>query len=215
MSKPLKWSLAVVLCLIWMPITSAFSDWIGGTFLNAPNINGINELGALFTGIITACFLSLGYMPLILLNTKSFKGVKTYGATPTSSIGGLKNWLLNLFSDKAKSELAVDYSPTNDDDQLYEQALIEIENNIKVKSIWARAFASSDNEEDAERLYITLRVNRLKEEHTIKARVLDQNGAIAEQHASPTDLAEEDAEWLGRPIRASLYMKQRKISEKN
>ena len=161
MSKPLKWSLAVVLCLIWMPITSAFSDWIGGTFLNAPNINGINELGALFTGIITACFLSLGYMPLILLYAKRFKGVKTYGATPTSSIGGLKNWLLNLFSDKAKSELAVDYSPTNDDDQFYEQALIEIENDTTVKSMWAKALAMSEDSEGAKRLYIRYRVGQL------------------------------------------------------
>ena len=160
MSKPLKWSLAVVLCLIWVPITSAFSDWIGGTFLNE------GEAGALFTGIITACFLSLGYLPLIRLYAKRSIGIKNYGATPASSVGGLKNWLLSLSSDKAESELAFDDSPTNDDDQLYEQALVEIENNTKVKSLWARAFASSDNKEDAERLYITLRVDRLREEHT-------------------------------------------------
>jgi len=53
-----------------------------------------------------------------------------------------------------------------DEDSLYEQAINELENNTKVKSLWAKAFAKSEgNEEKAKALYIQYRVDNLNKIH--------------------------------------------------
>ena len=53
-----------------------------------------------------------------------------------------------------------------DEDALYEQAMNEIENDTKVKSLWAKAFAHSEgNEEKTKALYIQYRVENLKKIH--------------------------------------------------
>jgi len=50
-----------------------------------------------------------------------------------------------------------------DEDALYEQAMDEIENDTKVKSLWAKSFANSEgNDERAKALYIHYRVDYLK-----------------------------------------------------
>ena len=53
-----------------------------------------------------------------------------------------------------------------DEDALYEQAMNEIENDTKVKSLWAKAFANSEgNEEKAKALYIQYRVENSKRKY--------------------------------------------------
>jgi len=50
-----------------------------------------------------------------------------------------------------------------DEDALYEEAMSEIENDTKVKSLWAKAFAKSEgNKEKTKALYIQYRVENLK-----------------------------------------------------
>ena len=77
---------------------------------------------------------------------------------------------------------------------IWEAAAEEYDNNRNA-GIWAMAFAESDgNEDKAKALYLKTR---------------------AEQLGQPSaGLAVEDVEWLVEPIKASLYMKQRRISEK-
>ena len=52
----------------------------------------------------------------------------------------------------------------SDDDKFYEQALNELENDTKIKSTWARAYANSEDEDSAKRLYIRNRVEQLQGE---------------------------------------------------
>jgi len=52
-----------------------------------------------------------------------------------------------------------------DEDAIYEKVMIEIEENNKVKSTWAKALAQSEGDRDkAEALYINLRFEKLKKE---------------------------------------------------
>jgi uncharacterized membrane protein YhaH (DUF805 family) len=49
-----------------------------------------------------------------------------------------------------------------DEDSIYEQVMLEIEEDRKVKSTWAKAFAQSDGDENkAQAMYITFRVNEI------------------------------------------------------
>ena len=52
------------------------------------------------------------------------------------------------------------------EDKFYEQALDELEGDNKVRSVWAKAFALSDDENGAKRLYIRYRVAELQGEQT-------------------------------------------------
>ena len=53
------------------------------------------------------------------------------------------------------------------EDEIYEQVMIEIEENNKVKSTWAKALAQSDGDDKkAQSLYIKLRVEFLVQEET-------------------------------------------------
>ena len=64
-----------------------------------------------------------------------------------------------------------------DEDALYEQAMNEIENDTKVKSLWAKAFAHSEgNEEKTKALYIQYRVENLKKIHeeTLQKKIREE-----------------------------------------
>ncbi len=50
----------------------------------------------------------------------------------------------------------------SEQDEFYEQAFDELENDNRVKSIWAKAYAMSSDEESAKRLYIKFRVEQLE-----------------------------------------------------
>jgi hypothetical protein len=50
------------------------------------------------------------------------------------------------------------------DDRFYERAFDELDSDSRVSVIWAKAFALSQNEEDAKRLYINYRVEQLKKQ---------------------------------------------------
>ena len=77
---------------------------------------------------------------------------------------------------------------------IWEMASEEYDNNRNT-GIWAMAFAESEgNEDKAKALYLKTRAEQL--------------GQLS------AGIAVEDAEWLVEPIKASLYMKQRRISEK-
>jgi len=53
-----------------------------------------------------------------------------------------------------------------DEDALYEHSMSEIENDTQIKSLWAKAFANSEgNEEKTKALYIQYRVENLKKIH--------------------------------------------------
>jgi len=68
-----------------------------------------------------------------------------------------------------------------DEDTLYEQAMNEIENDTKVKSLWAKAFANSDgNEEKAKALYIQYRVDDFKRKDEEKQTNI-KDGKLREQ----------------------------------
>lgn len=56
---------------------------------------------------------------------------------------------------------------SSDEDKIYEQVMIEIEKDNKVKGTWAKALAQCDgNKDKAQSLYIQLRVEKIKNEQT-------------------------------------------------
>ena len=66
-------------------------------------------------------------------------------------------------------------SDINEDD-IYEQVMIEIENNKKVKSTWAKALSKSNGDKNkAEALYIQLRVDIEIKQQIIKSEELKNN----------------------------------------
>ncbi len=91
-----------------------------------------------------------------------------------------------------------------DEDILYEQAMNEIENDIKVKALWAKAFANSDgNEEKAKALYIQYRVENLKK--NIKNTPINTSHNKIEASETPT---QEDLEWEKRYARMQQEVKE-------
>lgn len=61
-----------------------------------------------------------------------------------------------------------------DEDEIYEKVMLEIEEDNKVKSTWARALAQSDGDKDkAESLYIKLRFNEIKDGSIINDSLVD------------------------------------------
>jgi len=68
-----------------------------------------------------------------------------------------------------------EHDDNDDEDSLYEQAMDELENNTKVKPLWAKSFAKSEgNEEKAKALYIQYRVTDLKKIHKANHRKNEQ-----------------------------------------
>ena len=61
------------------------------------------------------------------------------------------------------------------EDDLYEQAWIEVENNTQVKRLWAKAFAQNDGDEDkAKAAYLKFRVSDLKKDALDKVDMENQ-----------------------------------------
>jgi hypothetical protein len=60
-------------------------------------------------------------------------------------------------------------NPILNEDEIYEKIMLEIEENKKVKSTWAKALAQSDGDDKkADSLYINLRVTQIKEEQQLE-----------------------------------------------
>ena len=54
------------------------------------------------------------------------------------------------------------------EDEIYEKIMIEIENDKKIKSTWAKSFAQSNGDENkANALYINLRIEEIKKSQNI------------------------------------------------
>ena len=61
-----------------------------------------------------------------------------------------------------------------DEDEIYEKVMLEIEEDNKVKSTWARALAQSEGDRNkAESLYIKLRFNEIKDDSIINDSLVD------------------------------------------
>lgn len=78
----------------------------------------------------------------------------------------------------ATSQTQVEYQNVDlvDEDAIYEQVMLEIEEDKKVKSTWAKALAGSDGDKNkAEALYIKLRVQNIKKDLLEKLKNKEKN----------------------------------------
>lgn len=76
------------------------------------------------------------------------------------------------FDDSYFSKLKEEKFNYLNEDEIYEQALTEIEEDKKVKSTWAKALAQSEgNKDKAESLYINMRVHDIKIEKSNKKKL--------------------------------------------
>lgn len=76
---------------------------------------------------------------------------------------------LNIDTEIVKNEIeptSIEPNKQLHEDEIYEKVMIEIEDNHKVKSTWAKALAqSAGNKDKAEALYINLRVEDILKKH--------------------------------------------------
>lgn len=115
------------------------------------------------------------------------------------------------------------YSSTNEsqqnsielnEDEIYEKVMIEIEEDKKVKSTWAKALAQSDgNKDKAISKYINMRVQKFKSENTNQNNNLknDVNNIIKSNKSSESNNCEE--KLINFLKKENLIVKE-KISEK-
>lgn len=100
-------------------------------------------------------FIPLG-LPMIIvgfIESKDKKQVKNI-PSPQNSTSNFKSE--NVYKSTQSTE-------SSNDDALYEQAMTEIEEDTKVRGIWAKALANSDGNIDrAKSMYIQMRVQSLK-----------------------------------------------------
>lgn len=72
-------------------------------------------------------------------------------------------------------------NPILNEDKIYEKIMLEIEEDKKVKSTWAKALAQSDgNKDKAESLYINMRFEELKYEQSYHKKELNLNEEVKE-----------------------------------
>ena len=90
------------------------------------------------------------------------------------------------------------------EDEIYEQVMIEIEENNKVKSTWAKALAQSDGDKNrAESIYIKLRVDFLvqerKEESEVERKKIKEQELLTEVDRLEPKKTEQEKlkeEWI-------------------
>ena len=108
------------------------------------------------------------------------------------------------------------YSDINED-EIYEQVMIEMEEDNKVKSTWAKALAQSDgNKDKAESLYIKLRVDSLVQE---KLEILEKERKKAEEASVMYEIIRKEREKREKEERdkenIKNYLNRKKINNFN
>ena len=137
-------------------------------------------IGGMIKGIVMVISLSLiGLLLFYVLNIIKkvlFKAKKT--VTPLSK--AVYNHSKDIVNDikpaineykekhsitKTENEMTQSLNSEINEDEIYEKIMIEIEQDNKVKSTWAKALSQSDgNKDKAESLYISMRFEEIKNE---------------------------------------------------
>lgn len=137
-------------------------------------------IGGMIKGAVMAISLSLiGLLLFYVLNIIKkvlFKAKKT--VTPLSK--AVYNHSKDIVNDikpaineykekhsitKTENEMTQSLNSEINEDEIYEKIMIEIEQDNKVKSTWAKALSQSDgNKDKAESLYISMRFEEIKNE---------------------------------------------------
>ena len=137
-------------------------------------------IGEMIKGVVMAISLSLiGLLLFYILNIIKkvlFKAKKT--VTPLSK--AVYNHSKDIVNDikpaineykekhsitKTVNEMTQSLNSEINEDEIYEKIMIEIEQDNKVKSTWAKALSQSDgNKDKAESLYISMRFEEIKNE---------------------------------------------------
>lgn len=106
---------------------------------------------------------------------------------------------IDNFDDNYFTNLKKDNPIALNEDELYEKVMIEIEEDKKVKSTWAKALAQGDGDKDkAESLYIKERVKKLKEENKI-------NKVEKKQHVIENNISSKENEWSDTSIKNNEF----------
>ena len=80
----------------------------------------------------------------------------------------------------------------SEQDEFYEQAFDELENDNRVKSIWAKAYAMSSDEESAKRLYIKFRVEQLEGKTSAKKSQSEPKSKTSKQSVDKNKTSHTD-----------------------
>lgn len=134
------------------------------------NSETVQDLEFAFGASMVSLFFSL-----VWINTLANR-IRDYGSSPWISLFALiplVNIILGFYYGlKKKHSSTNQHRQVNNnnesnlnEDEIYEKIMIEIEENKKVKSTWAKALVQGDGDRDkAEAIYIKLRIEMIKEE---------------------------------------------------
>jgi len=104
--------------------------------------------------------------------------------------------------------------PDPTDEMLYEFIAAELANSVVKQGLWTKALSDANwDESGAKSLYVKMRVQQLRTE---LLRELTQSQALPTDpvaEARAFGLSEAEIEYLGRPVKAVLYIEKQRISK--
>lgn len=107
-------------------------------------------------------------------------------------------------------------APDPTDELLYEYVASELKNSLLKEGLWTKSLADNDwNESRAKAQYVNMRIAQLKEE--LRAQVTYEKQSLLNDptlRATAGGLDDEEIEYLGKPIEASIYTKNYGVSLK-
>lgn len=155
--------LLLIVIIMWMnALANRIRDYGSNPWIAIFSLIPLVNIGlALYYGIVT-------------YKNKPVKSKETISSSNSSLTKAVYNHSKNIISEikPAINEYKEKHQPSKtdtdnissiDEDEIYEQIMIEIEEDKKVKSAWAKALAQSEgNRDKAEATYIKLRVHDIK-----------------------------------------------------
>jgi len=164
------YSIVFIIGLIWInTLANRIRDYGSNPWIALFGIIPLVNIGlALYYGIAKSKSKPEKKTIIQSNNNSLTKAVYNHGKDFTSEIKPA----INDYKEKHSSQNYKIEEVSNPDtfdmneDEIYEKIMIEIEENKKIKSTWARALSQSDgNKDKAESIYINLRVDQLRTEH--------------------------------------------------
>lgn len=204
--KYIKFSIAVIVILF------VVLGMLNGVIMSISKGSGVMVEVILFLLPLVATYLLIQYSwKRIVVEAESSKTDKKDIASKIKpSIETYKEkYISKQVIDSEQSTVDVD----SIDDEIYEQVMLEIEEDRKVKSAWARALSQANgNSGKAEALYIQFRVKTLKDELHVENEI---NHQTAQNKSEKPQIKRDDYRSDEDYIKAKIIQNTKNASSKS
>ena len=174
----------ILIVLVVLFIGTILSILTGATQLNPLDVLPVLSIYVLITIVLILTFIKINKKNEIKQNkisnpneTSFSKAVINHSKDIASEIKPTINEYKEKHSTtKNENQTTKNTSPEINEDEIYEKIMIEIEEDKKVKSTWAKALAQSNGDKDkAEAIYIKLRFEALNEKKVQLEELVEDN----------------------------------------